>query len=237
MDDSWPSSNTGDSVSYQRRSTCYDRADERQGSSISSTPPRLSASLPKSQHHSPPLRPLAETEVYRSSPRHFSVADGGHQSLSSVSISRASSIFREGLDTKSESRSSSRSPRCSGSGISELDEESALPQSSIQPVRGKALSRATNEVPLSGDDSNAPIERFKCLGTVVHVSADKQSSSHETIFMNGNYAANQEVLERNASPLPISKSVYPSDATPHRGTCAVRIKKATMLTMRCRIAS
>ncbi|KAH0826627.1 hypothetical protein J3R83DRAFT_4992 [Lanmaoa asiatica] len=223
LDDSRPSSHTGDGVSYQRRSTYYDRADEHQGSSISSTPPRLPTSLSKSQHRSPPPRPLIEMEVYRTSPRHFSVADSSHQSLSSVSHSRGSSLFQEAPDSKSESRSSSRSPRRSRSGISELDEESTLPQSSIRPVQEKALAHATNEMPLSGDDSNAPSEGSKCLGLVVHVpavSADKQSSSHETIFANGNYAANQEALEPNASPLPIPKSVSSSDTTPHRGACA-----------------
>lgn len=238
QDDAWTSSHTSDSVSYQRRPTCFDRAEERQGSSISSTPPRLSASLPQLQHRSPPPRPLAETELYQSSSIHFPVADSGHQSLSSsLSLSRASSIFREGPDTKSESRSSSRSPRRSRSGISELDETSTLPQLSIQPVQEKALSRVTNEVPFPGDAGNAPLERSKCPGIVVHISANKQSSSHQTIFTNGNYAANQEALEGNASPLPIPKSVSCSDATPHRGACAARIKKAPMLTMRCSIAS
>lgn len=103
-------------------------------------------------------------------------------------------------------------------------------------MQEKALSRATNEVPSSGDDSNVPLEHAKSLGMVVHVLANKQSSSHETTFMDGDYAANQEALERNASLLPTSKLVSCSDATPHRGTCAVRIKKAIMLIIRHRIA-
>jgi hypothetical protein len=225
VDDSWPSSHTGDGVNYQRRSTCYDRADERQGSSISSTPPPLPSSLPKSQHRSSPPHPLAETEVYRTSPRHFSVVDSGHQSLSSsVSHSRGSSILRQGPDTKSESRSSSRSPKRSRSGISELDEEFALPQLSIQPVQEKALPRATNEVPLSSDDSGAPLDISKSLGMVLHLLADKQSSSHGTIYTNGNFAASQKALERTTSSLLIPESVSSSDTTPLRGTSTVRIK-------------
>ena len=215
-------------MSHQRRPTYYDRADERQGSSISSTPPRLPASLP---HRSPSPRPLAETEEYPASPRRLSAADSAHQSLSSVSRSRGSSIFREGFDTKSESRSSSRSPRCSRTGISELGEEFALPQLSIQPVQEKAPSRDTNEVPLSGDGSNAPLEDSESLGIAMHIWADKQLSGHKTIYMNGNLSANLEALEPNASPLPIPELVSSNGATSHRGTCAVRIKKATLLTI------
>lgn len=217
LDDSWPSSNTGDSVSHQRRSAYYDRVDERQGSSISSTPPRLPASLPTSQHRSPSPRPLVETEGYRASPRRFPVADSDHQPLSSVSRSRGSSIFQEGLDTKSQSRSSSRSPGYSRTGISELGEESALPQLLIQSVE-KAPAHETNKVPISGGDSNAPSEGSESLGTVIHVSADRQLSSHETIYMNGNLAANLEALKRNPSPLPTPESVSSNDAMPQRGT-------------------
>ena len=242
MDDTWPSSSTGDNVGYQRRSTYYDRADERQGSSISSTPPRVPSSLPKSQHRSSPSRPLAEMEGSPTSPRHFSVANSGHQSLSSsVSQSRGSSIFQQGPDTKSESRSSSRSPKRSRSGISELDAEFALPQLSIQPVQEKAPPRTTNEVPLSSNGSGAPFETSRSPGMVPYILADKQPSSHEAICMNGhingNSAASQNALEPNASSLLISESVSSSDATPVRGMCTVRIKEVTMLTMHYRIAS
>ncbi|KAF8552083.1 hypothetical protein OG21DRAFT_195928 [Imleria badia] len=208
-------SHTGDSANPLRRSTYYDRAEDHQGSSISSTPPRASASLPKSQHLSSPSRPPDDTEVYRTSPRHFSIADSAHRSLSaSVSHSRGSSIFREGPDTKSESRSSSRSPRRSRSGISELDEDFALPQLPIQPVQEKAPPCAMNEVPLSSDDNDAPLEISKSLGMVVRISADKQSSSHETTYMNGNLAARQKALESNASTLLIPESICSSETTP-----------------------
>ncbi|KAG6377436.1 hypothetical protein JVT61DRAFT_15240 [Boletus reticuloceps] len=178
-------------VSQQRRPSYHDRADERPGSSISSTPPRQHASLPESQPRSSPSRPLAEME-----------------SLSS-SHSRGSSMFREGPNTKSESRSSSRSPKLSRSGISELDEEFALPQLSIQPVQEKASLCATNGVSPSSDDSGVPIENSKGLGT--HVSADKQSSSHDTAYMNGNLAARQIT---HALPFLIPESAYSSDTTP-----------------------
>ncbi|KAF8438083.1 hypothetical protein L210DRAFT_3761656 [Boletus edulis BED1] len=194
QDDPWSSSHTGDSVSHQRKPSYHDRADERPGSSISSTPPRQHASLPESQPRSSPSRPLAEMESLSSS--HF----------------RGSSMFREGPDTKSESRSSSRSPKLSRSGISELDEEFALPRLSIQPVQEKASLCATNGVPLSSDDSGVPIENSKGLGK--HVSADKQSSSHEIPYMNGNLAARQITLETHALPFLIPESASSSNTTP-----------------------
>ncbi|KAG9313419.1 hypothetical protein JVU11DRAFT_5738 [Chiua virens] len=214
QDDPRSLAHTGDSVSYQRRPSYHDRTDDRQESSISSTPPRLPSSS-KSQNHSPASRPN-EADEYRPSAKLFPVADNARRLPSpSASHSRGSSIFRDGPDTISESRSSSRSPKCSRSGISELDEEPALLRSSIQPVQEKALARATNEVPLSGGDNNAPSESSKSLGIVEEVSADQQSSSHETIHMNDNFAANLEVLGRNTSLLQIPDLISSSDTTPH----------------------
>ena len=49
--------------------------------------------------------------------------------------------------------------------------------------------------------------------------------------MNGNIAANLEALECRAPPLPVPEAVSPNNATLHRGTFAIRIIKATRLTI------
>lgn len=220
-DDTWPSSYSGDGIGHQRKSSLHDRTDERPGSSISSTPPRPPASPPQSQPRSP-SSPLAETEVGRTNSRRFSIADNGHQSPSpSLSHSRGSSIFPEGPATKSESRSWSRSPKRSRSGISELDDEFTLPQLSTQSVQEKALPCVTNEVPLLGGDGGVLLQNSRGLGMVVHGSAEKQLSGHETACMNGNFAARQKALE---PPFLVPELVPSRDTMPLRGTYTLRVR-------------
>lgn len=57
----------------------------------------------------------------------------------------------------------------------------------------------------------------------MHVSAGKQLSSHETMYMNGNFAVKVST-ERNGSPIMTPEMVSFGDAIPHSGTCGLRVK-------------
>ena len=66
----------------------------------------------------------------------------------------------------------------------------------------------------------------------MHVPADEQSPSHETIYMNGNFAINSEAFEQNAPRLLVPEAVSSNDATTHRGILLLVMWKTTLLIIR-----
>ncbi|KIJ61642.1 hypothetical protein HYDPIDRAFT_159357 [Hydnomerulius pinastri MD-312] len=228
QDDPWRPSYTADSTGpavahQQRRSSYCDHGDERPGSSIASTPPPRPYVppnlLPKTQYRSPspPPRPHTEVEAYRSIIRRSSIPDDNYRSYSpSVSRSCGSSISEEPPRKKFKSRSSSRSSRDSRpdkSGISAPNEGAPLPQTSIQSDTTAVETKASPHVPdnaPSAYDHKAPSEASSSLGSVIDTLMDNQTSSHETLHVNGALAARNEPLERNLAP-PASPELVPSN--------------------------
>jgi hypothetical protein len=236
LDDSRPPSHTTDGIGCQRRSSYHEDEDEHPGSSIASTPPRLQAplgpSLSKSQYRSPspPSRQFTQAEMYRSTPRRYSIHDDGYRTYSpSVSRSRGSSISEEPPRKKFRSRSSSRSSNTSRLPRSGISEEPPLFQMSIQSdtaiMHTKAFQHVLNIVSTTSHDNNAPSEGSTSPGTTIVTSTDKQLPSHKTIHVNGSSSSDREILEHNALSPPTPELAPCNDVTLLKGMCAQRLKK------------